>query len=507
VFPLVSMANRENENDESQVSSPVSKEIVELAVELLLKVINSKPKDQKPQRVDRKEFICLVVQLKMRVDSTSTIPESIPVPHPLFRFDGSQAICLIIGDEIEGLNAEVAENKIKDEGLPISKVFQCEKLQADCKTFKFKDRNKLCQSFDLFMAYKSVVPIIPGLLWSTFPLNERYVVPVDLTHKQWRGELESACSLAIVSSKRSTCVAKVARVSQTSKEIVENVVAVIDRLVSVLPGKWNNISCMFLKTSDSLQCSLYTCLSKMPVGIENVETESEIDAPKMNGEAGIAGGLFSKKRIQHAEKTLDTKRKKGLSLEGKTECLNGQDVGDGVPKDDSPPTSGLEKNVESVDLQGGVVSSKKMIQRAEKTPDTKRKKGLSLEGKAGYLNGQDVGDGVPRDDSPPTSGLEKNVESVDLQSGVVSSKKRIQHAEKTPDTKRKKGLSLECKTGYLNGQDVGDGVPKDDSPQTSGLEKNVESVDLQGGVVANSVDASTKKNKSRSSKKTPVRVG
>jgi len=121
VFPLVSMANRENENDESQVSSPVSKEIVELAVELLLKVINSKPKDQKPQRVDRKEFICLVVQLKMRVDSTNTIPESIPVPHPLFRFDGSQAICLIIGDEIEGLNAEVAENKIKDEGLPISR--------------------------------------------------------------------------------------------------------------------------------------------------------------------------------------------------------------------------------------------------------------------------------------------------------------------------------------------------------------------------------------------------
>jgi len=37
--------------------------------------------------------------------------------------------------------------------------------------------------------------------------------------------------------------------------------------------------------------------------------------------------------------------------------------------------------------------------------------------------------------------------------------------------------------------------------------KNVESVDLQGGVVANSVDASTKQKKSRSSKKTPVRVG
>ena len=94
---------------------------------------------------------------------------------------------------------------------------------------------------------------------------------------------------------------------------MENVVAVIDRLVSVLPGKWSNISCMFLKTSDSLQCSLYTCLSKMPVGIEDVETKSEIDAPKMNGEAEIAGGLFSKKRIQHAEKTLDNKRNKGLS--------------------------------------------------------------------------------------------------------------------------------------------------------------------------------------------------
>jgi hypothetical protein len=113
----------------------------------------------------------------------------------------------------------------------------------------------------------------------------------------------------------------------------------------------------------------------MPVGIEDVETESEINAPKMNGEAGIAGGLFSKKRIQHAEKTLDTKRKKGLSSEGKTECLNGQDVGDGVPKDDSPPTSGLEKNVESVDLQGGVVANsvdastkQKKSRSSKKTP-------------------------------------------------------------------------------------------------------------------------------------------
>jgi hypothetical protein len=323
---LVSMDNIKNENDEPRFSPGVSKETVELAVKLLLKLIKSKPKDQKPQRPDG--FISLV--LNSRSDSTTMIPstsQNIPLPHPLFSIDGSQETCLIIGDEKEGLNAEVAENKIKEEGLPISKVFQLSKLKAAYR----RSKGDLCLSFDLFMVCKSVFSTVSP----SYQAIINHIIPVDLTHERWRGELESACSLTSISIRHFSRVAKVGRVSQTSKEIVENIVAVIDSLVSEIPEKWNNISSMYLKSSGSL-CPLY---QSFPGKVKK-------------------GELSSKKRTKHAGKTPDAKRKKGLSWEGKAGSFNGLGVSDGVPKDDSRAALGLEKKNESVDLQGGVVANR-----------------------------------------------------------------------------------------------------------------------------------------------------
>jgi len=167
----------------------------------------------------------------------------------------------------------------------------------------------------------------------------------------------------------------VARVSQSRKEIVENVVAAIDSLVSALPQKWDNIRHMCLKTLGSLDCSLYSSSRMLPIEMEGVEKEAQIDRPKINGEEGITGGLSSKKRTSDAEKTPNTKKKKGSSLEGETGSLSGQDVGDGVPMDDSPTTPALEKIIDSVDLQCGVAANsinaskkKKKSRKSNKTP-------------------------------------------------------------------------------------------------------------------------------------------
>jgi len=85
-----------------------------------------------------------------------------------------------------------------------------QRAQEVCITSK--DGRKLCLSFDLFMAYKEALPIIPKLSGIAYPSNES-MVPMDLTHKKWREELESTCSLVIISFMRSCCIAKVARVS------------------------------------------------------------------------------------------------------------------------------------------------------------------------------------------------------------------------------------------------------------------------------------------------------
>lgn len=317
------MDNIKNENDEPQSSPGASKETIELAVKLLLKLINSKQ-----QYEETNEFIYLIITLESRSHSATKIPhtsEYIPVPHPLFSIDGSKNTCLIIGDENERLNAEVAEKKIKEEGLPISKVFELSKLRADYG--KGKDFIKLRRSFDFFMASKSVFPAVSEFY---FAIRDR-TIPVDLTHKHWREELELACSLTHISIRHSCRVAKVAMVSQTSKEIVENIVAVIDSLVSKIPEKWNNISSMNLISSHCV-CPLYQSFP---------------------GKVGREGPS-RKKRAKHGGKAPDAKRKKVLSSEGKAGkggSVDGLNVGDAVPKDDFPAASGLENQNKSVDLQ------------------------------------------------------------------------------------------------------------------------------------------------------------
>jgi ribosome biogenesis protein UTP30 len=345
----------DKKNDKPQGPFGVSHETVEIAVEMLLKWIKSKATNQKSELSRHERHICLVVKLKTIPDSKNAIPHDIPVPHPLFHLDGSQKICLIISGK-GGLIAEVAEDKIKKEGLPVSKVFEYLKLDADNKLFV--NKIKLCGSFDLFMADKAIYQLVPRLLGPAFFTRKRNPIPVDLTQKQWKGSMESACSSALLSIKGSCCVVRLARVSQTSKEIVENVVAVIDGLVSALPKKWANISSMYLKFMDSLVYPVY----------QSFEILHEIESGKMvklenNGEKRITSDLSSKKR------------KNVLSSEGKNGSLDGQSADDEVPKDDSPSASGRRKKSKLVGLQGGEVVNTVKTETKKKRRRNRRKGG------------------------------------------------------------------------------------------------------------------------------------
>lgn len=301
------MENPKIENNEPRVRSFVSKETIEIAVEVVLKWINSKAKEEKSQPAEHDRPICLYITMEKIPDTLKKISH-VPVSHPLFPFDGSQKACLIIGEGKEGLNLEVAENKIKAESLPISKVFEYKTVG---------DKIKLACSFDLFMADKTVFSQVPSLLEPTFFSRKRSLIPVDLTHEQWRGQMEAACTSAAVSIRGSCCIVNAAMASQTSKEIVENVVAVIRAVLSAVPkkGRRNNIGFMYLKSLDTLAFPLYYS-SPIVLGIEGLKRRLKTPKPEKNGAEGVTEGLSSKKRTADEERAPGAKRKKGSSSNG-----------------------------------------------------------------------------------------------------------------------------------------------------------------------------------------------
>ncbi|GLJ47172.1 hypothetical protein SUGI_0995830 [Cryptomeria japonica] len=277
-------SGKNSANPKPKTRSRVSQERVEKAVGSLLKWVKSRAQDKKPQHVEHDELLYMVATLKKVSDDARKNPYRIPLCHPLFPLDGSQEICLLVNDKEKGMNADFARRKLKEEGLPISNVLKYSKLRTHYHSFEA--RKKLFESFDIFMADKSVIPLLPKALGKGFFKKKKNPIPVDLSHKQWRAELELACGSAFLNFGKGTCCfGKIARVSQTRQEIVENVVGFIDGLASVIPKKWGNIRALHLKSLESLALPLYQSVpdNGFRTGDEKIESQVLTDKSEEKG--------------------------------------------------------------------------------------------------------------------------------------------------------------------------------------------------------------------------------
>jgi ribosome biogenesis protein UTP30 len=156
-------------------------------------------------------------------------------------------------------------------------------LKSDFRPFEAK--RKLCDSYDMFFADKRVVPLLSKLLGKQF-LKKKVPVPLDLKHKNWKEQVDNACSSALLLLRTGTCcVVKVARVGMETMEIVENVVAAINGVSEVVPRKWSGIRSLHLKMLESLALPLYQALPDMNVG-EGKEVDEE------EGKKGKKGGMI-----------------------------------------------------------------------------------------------------------------------------------------------------------------------------------------------------------------------
>lgn len=175
--------------------------------------------------------------------------------------------------------------KIESEAIPVSKVLKFSKLKSDYKPFEAK--RKLCDSYDMFLADKRVVPLLPRLLGKQFFKKKKIPVPVDLKHKNWKEQIEKACGSAMLFLRTGTCcVVRVAKASMSSDEIVENVVAAINGVVEFVPRKWGNVRSFHLKLLESLALPIYQAFPNMRLKIEGLKTKEKEAKPKVKEEEG-----------------------------------------------------------------------------------------------------------------------------------------------------------------------------------------------------------------------------
>ncbi|CAH9100177.1 unnamed protein product [Cuscuta europaea] len=271
----------------------VTRGTVEKAVTALLKWKDAQLKEQAPKLLPQDEFIYLTITLKKVPPMARTNAFRVALPHPLH--EQSSERCLIIDDRSNSnLTSAEAKKIIKSQDVPISKVLKLSKLRTDYKAYEAK--RKLCGSYDVFLVDKRIVHFLPKLLGKIFFKKKKLPLPVDLTKKNWKVQVERACGSGLFYLSTGTCsVMKVGKLSMENGEVVDNVLEAIYGVVGFVPKGWGGLRSFHLRLTGSLALPLYQALPDLKLkitGVKEVEGEGNLETK----EAGRTPETGKKKR-------------------------------------------------------------------------------------------------------------------------------------------------------------------------------------------------------------------
>nr|GLL39619.1 ribosomal L1 domain-containing protein 1-like [Ipomoea trifida] len=159
------------------------------------------------------------------------------------------------------LDPEAVLKRMKSLDIPITRVLKLSNLKSNFKSLGAK--RKLYDSHDLFLADKNVIRLLPDLGRRFYKNKKKGPVPVELkADGNWKEEIDAVASgkstLLRFGKGKSTAV-KVGNGNgvMDDQEIVDNVIAAIDAIVSLVPNKWAGICVLYLKLLDSMALPIY----------------------------------------------------------------------------------------------------------------------------------------------------------------------------------------------------------------------------------------------------------
>ncbi|KAJ3853587.1 ribosomal protein L1p/L10e family-domain-containing protein [Lentinula lateritia] len=202
---------------------------------------------------DAEQSFWLTVALKKQPQSSSLKVFTIPVTYPIVD-PRKESVCLITKDPQRTYKDLIVDNDIHF----IHKVVGIEKLRGKFKAYDA--RRALLKEHGLFLADKRIIPLLPKLLGSKFFNAKKQPLPVTVTRKDLKKELERAINSTYMPSIRGTSLSiKVGRFSQPAAQVVANIKIALPAIAARVNGGWDNIQSFGLKTSNSVNLPIWSC--------------------------------------------------------------------------------------------------------------------------------------------------------------------------------------------------------------------------------------------------------
>lgn len=225
------------------------------AVHALHAYSSKKQKEQEENELlpSNEQYIWLQVTVKRMHPEHKIKPFKIPLKHPLID-PRVMPVCLITKDPQREYKDLLESHKIKF----ISRVVGITKLKGKFKSYEA--RRMLLKENGMFLADERVIPLLPTLLGKKWFDAKKQPIPVCLTRKDLKGELERAIESTYMHQNRGTCTSvKIGLLSHAPEKILDNIKISLPAIVNNIKGNWDNIQSLHIKTNSSISLPIWTC--------------------------------------------------------------------------------------------------------------------------------------------------------------------------------------------------------------------------------------------------------
>ncbi|KAF9453160.1 ribosomal protein L1 [Macrolepiota fuliginosa MF-IS2] len=240
---------------EDLIDDRVSPSQIQKAVDALHTYESKKQQEREETELlpGKEPNIWLNITVKQVAPKNKIKPVKIPIVHPIVD-PRTTSICLITKDPQREYKELLETHNIKF----ISRVVGIEKLKGKFKAFEA--RRLLLKENGLFLADDRIIPLLPKLLGSKWFEAKKQPIPVCLTRKDLKGELERAISSTYMNQNNGTCTSiKIGTLTHKPTQVTANITKAIPAIVSHIPGGWDNIQTLFIKTNTSVSLPVWSC--------------------------------------------------------------------------------------------------------------------------------------------------------------------------------------------------------------------------------------------------------
>ncbi|VAH82510.1 ribosomal L1 domain-containing protein 1-like [Triticum dicoccoides] len=377
---------------------------------------------------ERDDLVVLQLSLRRVPPKPTTKPHLLPLPHPVVAHSAA-SVC-VISDDRAGSGSPAAAailDAARSLKLPVSEVVPFSALRTDYRPYE--SRRRFAASYDLFLADRALLPMLPRLLGKAFYSTKKAPIAVDFTRAGWPEQVRKVLSSTFLYLRTGTCSGiKVGRLDMEEDEIVENVMAAVEAAVEKVPKKWANVRALHLKAVDSVALPIYQVVPELGMKIE---------VPVGRLEAGVgAGEVIDAAQVETGSNRKDKKMKalKNADVNGGAEGVkykwkrNKKDQTEDVVMEEAQEASENRRKKEAAPLEE--LSAGEGLKTPKKGKDKKRALDMEVE-----------------DASPAEKGRKSEEASNKKSKGKKEGSKQVPEEEEDVGSKKNKGKKGEVKEG------------------------------------------------------------